>query len=232
MRWWKWLLLVLAGLALLLAFLPLRLVTGTFVPELEADDIDGTIWNAKLRNARYQSFPIGDIDAGLEFRHLFDGRAEVRFVQLQAPFSGRAAIGFNRRAVHALAGTIPVPVLPAPLPPVQLQLEDVGLLIDAEGRCLEAGGQAFARIDGLPAIGTLPLLSGTLRCDGDALLLPLSAEGDGLALDVRVWRQGRWQAAMRIATDNSLAKGVLGLMGFSDGPAGMTSTVEGSAGLG
>lgn len=226
---WLWILLGILGLlGLVIAFMPLKPLATRFVPELQAESIEGTIWNAQLRGVEFQGIPIGNIDTSLSFRQLLRGRADVEFKQLEAPFRGNVAVTQNMRAVHSLAGAIAIPVLPAPIPPVMIRMDDVGLLMHRTEGCKSASGTVTAEIRDLPILGTTPLLVGTPRCDGPALLAPMRSPRRDYALNVRVWPGGRWKAEFGIQTESELVVALLGAAGFRAVPGGVAMTVAGT----
>lgn len=217
MRWFHALgpVLLVAGLAI--AFLPLAWVTDRHVPGLEADSVSGSIWNGRLRNARYAGLAVGDVAAGLSASALLRGRAELGFTRLDERLEGRLGVGRGLRRVSGLDGTLTLPLAGEPVVPLALRLgfRDARLETDARGRCRAAGGQVEARLVGLPVPGTLAPLAGTPVCEGDALLLPLAAAGGSPGLDLRVAPDGAWSADLAVRAGDPLAVALLGAAGFA-----------------
>lgn len=217
---------LLAGL--LVAFLPMRWVTDRYVPDLKADAVEGSVWDARFSNARFQNFPLGDIATGLSFQDLLGGRATLGFRKVDEAVAGRFYATRTTRGVEQLNGRFVLPVLPAPLPPVRLAIRDASVALDAAGQCQSAAGRVSASIDDIPRIGPVPLLEGEARCDGPDLLLPMEAPNGVAMLGVRVMPGGRWVADLGVPAGNAMRAAVLGLMGFRLVDGMMMWTVAGS----
>jgi general secretion pathway protein N len=223
----KWVLLLLGALALAIAFLPLRLATAYLAPGLAADGIEGSIWNGRLRNARYAGLPLGDLDVGLDPRRLPAGEASLGFTRLQPRLSGRVGGTRQARRIEQLTGELQLAVLPPPVPAATVAFDGAFATLGAGGKCLSAGGTVSARLSGIPLLGETPPLAGTPRCDGDALFAPLVAPGGEAGLDRWLWPDSRWQAGLNIRNSNPLALLAMGAAGFSITDQGGTYRVEG-----
>jgi general secretion pathway protein N len=228
----RWLLAVLAlvaVLALALAWLPMRAVTAV-VPGLEAESASGTVWNGSLRGASYRGLPVGDVDHRLRAAPLLGGRADVSFVRLGPELRGNAVVGGGAIALQGVEGEVEVPLLADRLPrapPLTLFVEDANLLLGAADGCRAASGNVRAELRGLPMVGDLPLTSGTIACDGDAVVARLTTPRRDTALDIRGWVDGRWAADLRIETTDLSRRAALALAGFRSVPGGMAYRVEG-----
>lgn len=222
------LLLVAVG-TLAVAFLPMRSVTA-LVPDLEADSASGTIWKGRLEGARYRGLALGDFDLVLRVAPLLTGRAELAFVRPRPELRGQAVIGRGVIAVNNLEGRIEVPLLQDQLPaapPLTLEVSDARLLLGHEDGCRAAAGEVRAEVRGLPVIGSLPLTSGTLGCDGDAVAAILATRRQDRVLELRGWIDGRWAADLRIEASDPARRAALAVIGFRPVPGGMAYRVEG-----
>ncbi len=227
----RWVLLgLLAAAIAAVAFLPLRLAVTRLAPGLEADSIEGSIWNGRLRNARWEDVPLGDLDVGLSPRSLLRGKADLGFARLQPRLAG--TIGGNRRVqrIDGLNGDLLLTVLPAPIPDVDLAFSNVSVVFDTVAGCVSAEGSVRAQLKGLPLIGDTPPLSGSPRCDEAAMFVPLAADGGQAALDLWLWRDGRYRAGLRLDTGNRFVQLALIGAGFRPTSGGVTLLVEGRAG--
>jgi general secretion pathway protein N len=217
-------LLLLAGL--LIAFLPLSWVTQRYVPGLEADRVEGTIWKGRIRGARYQGIPLGDVDAGLAVAPLLRGEAEIAFARLGEQLAGRATLSRTTRQLTDVSGTI---TLAARGVPLVLGLEDVTVQTDLRGRCLAVSGTVTATVGPLPLIGELPQLAGQPRCDGEAFHAPLALPDGPSSLDVRLWPSGRWRADLAVRNVHPILAGLLETAGFTRTAEELVFALEGAA---
>lgn len=216
------------ALVLFIMFLPLKLVLRQVAPGLEANKVEGSIWNGQLRGARYGDFPIGDVDAGLEFGRLFAGEASVRFKRLNPVLSGNAGGTFDDRRLDALSGKLPLAILPAGLPPITLSFDHLTVHLGLDNDCLATSGTVTASLPALPGVGELPVLSGGPQCDGKAIIVPLATPDGSFTLDLGLAPGGRWRAGLGIRIDNKLVVGVLEAIGFTATADGVRTDSSGT----
>ncbi len=90
-----------------------------------------------------------------------------------------------------------------------------------------AEGRVRALLTGDVAGQRIPTtMSGTPRCDGTALLLPLtSPAGEGST--IRIWRDGRYRTDLTLATSDPTQVARLQGFGFVQTPQGMQLAIEG-----
>ncbi len=225
MRKVGWLFLALLGVAALgIAVLPLRWVTDRYVPGLEAERVEGSIWKGRIRGARYQGLAIGDVDAGLAPAPLLRGEAEIRFARLGERLAGRVTLSRGTRRVSGVSGSVTVPAAGVPL---VLGLEDVTVETDARGRCRAVSGTVTATVGPLPIIGDLPELRGQPVCDGEAFHAPLGLPDGASRLDMRLWPTGRWQARLLLGAIHPILGGLLETAGFTRTADGLVLELEG-----
>jgi general secretion pathway protein N len=208
---------VLLVAAVAVALLPLSWVTGRYLPGLEAEAVSGTIWNGRIRAARYQGVPIGDVEAGLVLQPLLKGEAEIGWTRLEQArgdrLAGRATLSRGLGRVSDVSGTVTLPV-PVGGVSVLVALEGVTVVTDRRGRCRAVSGDVTATVAGLPMIGALPPLGGQPRCDGEAFHAPLGLADGSIGLDLRLWPARRWEADLALRQLSPLIVGLLELAGF------------------
>ena len=225
---WLWMTLAAALVAAVL-FLPLASVVGRLAPGLRADAVTGSIWKGRMRGADYAGVALGDIDVGLDPRALFSGKLRLDFERMGPQLVGQ--IGGNRslRSVEGLQGAVVLPLLPSPLPAVELRFDAVSARFDASAGCLEAGGTVVALIPALPGVADNVRVEGVPVCDGDALLVPLRAPFAGLGIDLRLWVDGRYRADARVLTENRMLALALRGLGFRPAEGGLSWSVAGNS---
>ena len=215
----------------LLVLLPLRLVMGL----LDAADTGfaaraatGSVWAGRLHDAQFGALALGDLDAHLSPWQLFAGRARVDLAGRGAD-ALTGAIGVSRHTVGVddVSGTLPAGVLFAPLPVTSVSLDDLSVRFRGDG-CERADGRLRATLAGeLAGVPLGEALSGTVRCDGDALLVPLVSQAGSEAVTVRLSGNGRYTAVLSVRPSDPAAGQKLEAAGFSPGPGGETLSVAG-----
>ncbi len=223
----RWILLILLALGLTVWFLPLSLVAPRLVPELKADSISGSIWNGRIRNARYNGLLLGDLDVEADPYSLLSGEPGLRFSRLgNRRLEGRVSGNRRTQNVSGLSGDLELPLLPAPVPPIGVRLDNVIASIGPNG-CKAAGGRVEASLPGLPFLGNAPRLSGTPACDGDAFIARLTSPNALVGVNLRAWKDGRWQASIVANSSHPLATAPLRQLGFVQGPDGLHISRQG-----
>jgi hypothetical protein len=213
-------LLVLLGVAALVAaFLPMRLVTGGAIPELEAESVSGTIWNGQLRGVRYQRVPVGDVDAGLSLGSVLRLQPEVRFRRPDRSLGGFAGITRGERRLADVTGALDVPLGRSGLS-LALGFEELALVTDTGGRCLRVSGMVTASLGNVPVLGSTPAMRGAPGCEGEGIRLPLLLEQGGMGLDIRIGRRLDWTAELSVLPANRLVGAGMLLGGFATAPPG------------
>lgn len=224
----RWLLVAgLAALALLILFFPLSAATSRLAPGLEAEQVSGTIWSGRLRDAHYAGLPLGDVDVGLDPERLIKGEASLRFQRLGPRLSGRAGGSRQDRRLEELSGELPLQLLPSPAPAVTIRFQDVHVSLTPRGACRSAGGEVSTSLSGIPFLGETPPLRGTPACDGDRLFTPLRLAGDRAGLDLWLAADGGWTGKLRLRPDNRLALAALAATGFAIEAGDATLTAHG-----
>lgn len=177
--------------AMLLVFFPMRLAVpsdalGTF--GFSAREVRGSVWAGRFVDTRLGDEMVGDLRASLSPLSLLKG--EARFAFRDESDSRRIDLvsSFRGSGVENVDLAVPVRKMFAPLPVESLQLEGVTARF-SDGACVEATGRAHASV-GQTVFAGVPLpqaLSGNLRCDGDALSVPLQSQSgmERLTLKIR-----------------------------------------------
>jgi general secretion pathway protein N len=212
----------------LIIFMPLSLTLSMFgltTQGLTARAASGSIWSGKLTDAHIGRLAVGDLRIGLQFFPLFAGRARVDMISpLGRGGLTSMASGFSAADMTAKLGTAR---LFAPIPLETLDLTDVSMTFVA-GKCTRAQGRVRAMFSG--DVGGLALaqgLSGVVRCDGNAVLLPLVSQSAMERLNVRIQGNGDYRAEFFVrSTDQALAE-KLGAAGFGPAPGGFELRLAG-----
>lgn len=217
----------------LLATLPMRLVIGWLSLDqvgFSARAVGGSIWQAALREARIGGVAVGDFDVGLSPLDLLIGRARIMLSGSDRSARGAVTIGRHLAAYDGVSLSLPPGTVFGPAPIASLDLDDLGGRFES-GRCTAASGRVRTTLVG--EVGGIALgqqMSGTARCDGGALLVPLVSASGSDHLIVRLSGDGSFQGALTIApeaTRDAAAVAKLALAGFQPAPGGYRLAVEG-----
>lgn len=217
----------------MLALLPLRLVLGWAGLDdqgFAARQVRGSVWSGRLSEARFGDLALGDLDASVSPLALLIGRARVALESRSGgaqALSGTVELSRNRAGVIGATGPIEPGSAFAPLPVTALNLDEVSVRF-VDGACDAAEGRVRAEIAGTFLGAALPgAVSGTARCDGGALLLPLvSAAGtEGAAL--RLWADGRYRAELTLVPSDPAIATRLDTAGFVANGAARMLAIEG-----
>jgi general secretion pathway protein N len=220
--------------AALIVFMPLRLALGWFGfgdQGLTARSVSGTIWGGRLTQARFGDLGIGDLSAGLSPWPLFVGRARVDLAAREGSVGPRltGAVGVTRHSfgVDDLTASLPTGRIFAPLPVTALDLEEASARF-TDGACERAEGRVRATLSGdVSGIAVPPTLSGTMRCDGEALLIPLASAAGTEGSTVRLFQDGRYRADLTLNPSDPAAGEKLRLAGFGQTGQGWQLSIDG-----
>lgn len=224
------------GLAVLalLVFLPMRLVLGLVGLGnygLSARMVSGPVWYGTLIEARIGDLALGDIRAGLSPFQFLLGR--VRLGVSGAPQGDRpgltGAISTSRysQGLDDMTGSIPTGAVFGPLPINRIDLEGVTVRFDS-GACAAAVGRVKAQLSGRIAAIALPqAMSGSVRCETGALIVPLVSQAGTEAVTLRIQGNGRYRATLDIETSDPAVAQKLSLVGFQPNGSGYRLSTEG-----
>ena len=217
----------------LIALFPLRLALGIMGAErwgVAAREVVGTIWWGGLGQFYAGEVPLGTVDAGLSPFQLLIGRARVdvsRDKGLPDDISGAFSIGWGRRGIDDVTGSLPLGRAAAPLPIGAVAMEDVSVRFSGTS-CVAAEGRVRVSVPGeLAGLNLSQGLSGEAKCDGEALLLPMVSQSGMEKLEVRLMPDGRWKADMSVTSSDPALGQKLGAVGFAPTGSGYAMAVEG-----
>ena len=218
-----------AALVMALVSLPLAVVLPLALPidsGLSARRAEGTPWDGILRDATVAGLPLGDTRIGFDVLPLLLGQARMGFAG--ATLRGIVEVSSGSVGLARGNGMIDLAGRLRPLPLSRVTLDQVAVQFRND-RCTSATGRVRADIAG--DIGGLTLpggMSGTLRCDGGELLVPLLGQSGMERIDVRMSGSGIWRADISVRTSDAVLAGKLLSSGFATGPGGYTVRVSGA----
>jgi general secretion pathway protein N len=222
---------VLIGLVLLL---PMRLAIdwlGLGASGLAAREAQGSVWRGRLTEARIGAVPLGDLAAGLDPLPLLLGRARISVARdgdAGDPLDGAISVARHRFGVEGVTAHIQLGQRMMPLPIAAIDLTDLSIGF-RDGLCDRADGLVKASIAGAPAGISLPGgLSGTARCDGGAVLLPLVSQTGMESLRLHIAAGGGYRADLRVRPSAPAAGDALTAAGFTPAGDGFALTVTGA----
>ncbi len=193
-----------AALAVAVATLPLSVALDLTVPpkaQVSAREVTGTVWDGKLAEAHILGLDMGDTSIAANLPALWVGT--MRFGFRGSTLSGVAFGSTGQAGVVHLTGLQSIANRFAPLPLASIAFDDVSMTFLSH-RCAEAQGLVRATLAG--DVGGIALpggLSGVVRCDGDALLLPLVGQSAMERIDLRVMDAGQWRADVQVTTSDA-----------------------------
>ena len=218
----------LLALVLLIALMPLGMVLpGSEGPEqgLTARRAQDVVWSGWLRDVHLGGVAVGDMHVGLEPLPLLAGQA--RFKVTSTALSGVLVASFAGTGVQGMTGTLQTAGRLTPLPIGAVALDGFGVSFSGN-RCIHAEGVVRASLTG--DIGGLALpggLSGTARCDGPALLLPLAGQSGLERIDLRISGNGEWHAQASIKAGDPALAAKLQASGFTQATTGLSMRFAG-----
>jgi general secretion pathway protein N len=218
-----------AAAVMSLMSLPLAVVLPLALPAdsgLSARRAEGTPWDGVLRDSNVAGLPLGDTRVGFDVLPLLVGQARMGFAG--ATLRGIVEIASGSVGLSRADGVIDLAGRLRPLPLSRVTLDQVAVQFRND-RCTSATGRVRADIAG--DIGGLTLpggMSGTLRCDGSELLVPLVGQSGMERIDVRMSGSGKWRADVSVRTSDAALANKLLSSGFVTGPGGYTVRVSGA----
>lgn len=225
----RWVYLAVAFLLAMVVMVPLRVALdqlGIDERGLGARSVTGSLWSGQLTEARLRGISLGDLDAGLALLPLFVGEAKI---DLESPnWRGTLVQSSSVAGVTNLNGRLGPEALNASLPVNAVEFENVDARF-RDGICTQAAG--LLRLEPrptTPALATLGQLSGTLRCDGEALLAPMVSGSGRERVDLRLFGDGRYRLTLIVQAGDPATAAALTAGGFVATTDGLTMTSEGS----
>ena len=218
----------------LIVFMPMRAVlgwVGVGDEGLVARRVSGTIWGATLTDTRFGDLALGNLHARLSPLPLLVGRATIVFAGPESisakPLKGSASVSRHGFGVDHMTATVATGRLFAPVPVSALDLDDVSVRF-RDGQCETAEGRVRATLAGdVGGIALPQSLSGTARCDGTVVLLPLASQSGTESIALRIEGTGTYRAELSLRPSDPLAVQKLEQAGFVNGPNGYRLAIEG-----
>lgn len=220
-RFRPWLLFVILFVLALGALLPMRLALGVAGLEstgLSARRVAGTIWAGQLEDAHFGEFVLGDVRADVSPLPLLAGRTGIRLAGRapgsDAPLAGVVGVSRGSLSLEAVSAAVSARRAFAPLPLSRLGLEEVSVRFNG-AVCAQASGRVRALLSGGVGAVALPaMMSGTARCEGGRLVLPLAGQAGTEAVTLRISGDGAYRAELVVQPGESLSAEQLALAGF------------------
>lgn len=222
-------------LVALIVLFPLRLALGIFGladEGLSAREVAGPVWWGRLSEAHYGNVALGDVSAGLSPIQLFVGRARIDVAGQEgapnASLSGAVNFSRNTSGVDDVTATVPAGDAFAPVPITSVSFDDVSVRF-RDGRCERAEGKVTASIAAtMPQLSLPPTLSGNVRCEGGALLVPLASQARTESIAVTIEADGKYRAVLTAQPADPTVGTALLAAGFKQVGAGYRLTVVGN----
>ena len=218
----------------LIVLLPLRVAAGWFDmggKGLAAREVEGSLWLGRLREAQFGPVQLGDVDARLNVLPLFLGRARLslhRDESVGGALDGALLVSRHRFGIEDMTGQLRTGTLFGPLPIAALDLSDVSVNFEDE-RCESAEGQVRATLAGdVAGLGLPTSLSGAMRCQNGAAMLPLAGQSGAEQLNLSVEGNGRWHAEVVLRPTDPVMIQRLTAAGFAPGAGGYVRRIDGS----
>jgi hypothetical protein len=225
---------LLVFLAAVLSRLPASLVLDRLPTDLTYASASGILWRGELEGVRFRGQPVGRVTYRLKLLPLLTGRAAGAVTAEGPSLSGRGSVSYS-------AGLAALSDFTADLDFQGLGLRDFfGAPLAGSARidgnlvrfgpqgCEEAAFNVTSDVlvRSLDAYGGDDLvLNGRGACEDGGLLLPLSADGEQGAVDVRLTLSpgGEWVSSMRIAPADPRVGSFLQGAGFTKATNGAWS---------
>lgn len=216
----------------LLALLPLRLAIDYMGFDrfgLAAREAKGSVWLGALNEAQIGPAPLGDVEVRLNRLPLLIGRSRLslRRQSLDAPFRGATSLSRDGFSLDDVTGQLRLGGALAPLPVGSVDLDDVSVRFTS-GVCESAEGRVRALI--ARDVGGLSFtsgLSGTARCQGGKLLLPLASQSGTERLNMSLGADGRYQAEFSVRASDPALSAQLVAAGFQPSGSGLSIRIQG-----
>ncbi len=211
---------VVIALILIVATFPMRLalaMAGAERSGLTAREVNGSVWDSELVEARLGALPLGNVTASLSPLALLGGEVELAFKRPDPRLGALAGRlhGSNPRGLSDLNGTSSLSGGLGMVPVDQLRFEGAAVRFDDRGRCVSAGGRIQLTVG--TSIAGLDLtrgLSGPLRCADGRAEAALTSQSGMERLTLAFDGSGAYRAQFAIQADDPAMAAALSVIGF------------------
>lgn len=219
----------------LLALLPMRVAMDWFGlgdRGFAVREVQGSVWFSAVKEAQFGTVGLGDLHAGLRGLPLLIGRARIALDRDQGlaadELRGAATVTRNGFGFDDLTGRLQLAAGAfGALPLTQIDLGDITARFE-NGLCVEAAGTVRVAVAGNLGGFALPGgFTGTARCDAGALLLAMVSQSSMESLELRLFGDGRYRAAVLIRSADPSLRDRMAAAGLSATAQGYGLTVDG-----
>ena len=211
---------VVIALILIVTTFPMRLalaMAGAERSGLTAREVNGSVWDSELVEARLGALPLGNVTASLSPLALLGGEVELAFKRPDPRLGALAGRlhGSNPRGLSDLNGTSSLSGGLGMVPVDQLRFEGAAVRFDDRGRCVSAGGRIQLTVG--TSIAGLDLtrgLSGPLRCADGRAEAALTSQSGMERLTLAFDGSGAYRAQFAIQADDPAMAAALSVIGF------------------
>lgn len=212
---------LLVFLLLLLVFMPLRAALGWAdlgSRGIGAREVGGLVWSGYIDDLTVGQTSVGGVAAGLDPLALFIGQLRFDLNREGAlgrpPLTAEIYSGLGRFGVRNANLSLPAAGLFGALPIGEFVLQDIDIAFVGD-RCIHAEGTVRATVTALlPGLDLPGGMVGTVRCDGDRLLVPLASQSGLETLDLRISGDGRYSTRLQLGGDRSAVAPLLAAAGL------------------
>ena len=219
-----------ALLLALIAFFPLGLalqIAGLDGRLFAARSVEGSVWNGTLRDVSIDGVPLGDFASSLSPIRLLTGVAAIRLQGAQGGPTAVATSSLSALGVEALSASFANRSAFAPLPVERVELKNAAASF-RNGQCVSASGlvrvQLASELAGVPLGQTL---TGTPRCDGPILSVPLVSQSQMERVLLRLSPDGQYEAKLLMKAQDAATAVKLTAMGLPETQQGHVMTLAG-----
>ena len=211
---------VVIALTLIVVTFPMRLalaMAGAERSGLTAREVNGSVWDSELIEARLGALPLGNVTASLSPLALLGGEVELAFKRPDPRLGALAGRlhGSSPRGLSDLNGTSSLSGGLGMVPVDQLRFEGAAVRFDDRGRCVSAGGRIQLTVG--TSIAGLDLtrgLSGPLRCADGRAEAALTSQSGMERLTLAFDGSGAYRAQFAIQADDPAMAAALSVIGF------------------
>ncbi|MFM9978220.1 MAG: type II secretion system protein N [Sphingomonadaceae bacterium] len=213
----------------LIALIPLRVAIAALSLDergFAAREATGLIWSGGFTDARLGAVALGNLRAAADPFPLLLGRANIA---MGGPLGDgwvtvtRGSLGVGRMTAQLATGA-----QFAPLPLSAIALEDATIRFE-RGRCAEAQGRVRAIFSGdVAGLSLARGMSGTPRCEGGRLVLPLISQSAMERITLRIAADGAYSGEFVVKPGDPAVAARLVSAGFQVAQGGHVMRLSGT----